>query len=141
MKIKSKRRNALQENSALSDLAFLLIIYFIVIAGFDVNKGLLMNLPAKDSSRLVAKEEILRYFLDDSGTLYLGSDKKNIPTVEREISRAVSLHPNMAIVLDVAPAAPWQNVVSFVELAERLKVETFSFKLKASTDPAAAGDI
>jgi biopolymer transport protein ExbD len=132
MKIKSRRRLAVPENSALSDLAFLLIIYFIVIAGFDVNKGLLMNLPSKDSSRLIAREEIMRYFLDDSGALYLANEKRNIAVVEKEIARAVSLHPNMAIVLDVAPAAPWQNVVSFVELAERLKVETFSFKLKSS---------
>jgi len=38
MKIK-RQKNVFQDSSASSDIAFLLIIYFIVIAGFNVNKG------------------------------------------------------------------------------------------------------
>jgi biopolymer transport protein ExbD len=127
--IKRQKRNKFEDNSALSDLAFLLIIYFIVIAGFNINKGFLMNLPAKDSTRLVAKDDILRYELDDAGTLLSNGNPININTAEQTIRSAAARNANLALVLTVSPAAPWQSIVSFVELAQNLKVESFSFKM------------
>jgi biopolymer transport protein ExbD len=49
---------------------------------------------------------------------------------EREIRSAVASHPTLAGVLTVDPAAPWQRVVLFVELAQKLEVEAFSFTMK-----------
>ena len=51
-------------------------------------------------------------------------------TAETEIRIAIDTHPNLAVVLSVAPAAPWQQVVSFVELAQKLRVESFSFSMQ-----------
>lgn len=111
-------------------MAFILIIYFIVIAGFNANKGLIMHLPLPNSSRFVAKDDIMRFEMKDSGDIFFNGAHKDIATIERDIRQGIAQHPTMAVVLDVAPQAHWQNVVSFVELAERLRVETFSFKMK-----------
>jgi biopolymer transport protein ExbD len=46
----------------------------------------------------------------------------------------VSQRPNLAVVLDIAPSAPWQNVVSFVELAQKLQVDSFSFSMKSGSE-------
>ena len=47
------RRNLEDAGSSgpLNDLSFLLIIFFIVIAGFNVNKGFLLNLPSISCQR------------------------------------------------------------------------------------------
>lgn len=129
MTIKRRRRSFFESNSALSDLAFLLIIYFIVIAGFNVNRGYLMNLPAKDSTRLLLKEDIMRYELNGSGVIRYGGKIRSAAEAEREIASAVRAQPNMAVVLNVAAAAPWQSVVAFVEIAKKLSVTSFSFKM------------
>jgi biopolymer transport protein ExbD len=128
--IKRRVKRKFDESSATSDIAFLLIIYFIVIAGFNVNKGLFMNLPAKDSTRLAAKNDILRYELDKTGRIVSNGKQVDIKTAERAILVAVALNPNLALVLTVSPDAPWQSVVSFVELAQKLKIESFSFKMQ-----------
>ena len=119
-----------EDSSAMSDLAFLLIIYFIVIAGFNVNKGCLLNLPAKDSTRLILKDDLMRFELDDAGTLLFQGEAIDPSIVESEIRSAVAYHPNLAVVLTIAPSAPWQRVVSFVELAQRCEVDSFSFTIK-----------
>lgn len=129
MVIKRQKKQKFEDNSALSDLAFLLIIYFIVIAGFNVNKGFLMNLPAKDSTRFAVKDDILRYELDETGMLTSNGNPVDIKTAELTILSSASRNPNLALVLSISPAAPWQSVVSFVELAQKLKVESFSFKM------------
>jgi biopolymer transport protein ExbD len=130
MKFKRPRRAAFEESSAASDMAFLLIIYFIVIAGFNVNKGFLMNLPAKDSTRLIQKDDLLRFEMDGDGTLIYQNEIRDISFARRHINSAVSLNPNIALILTIDGKAPWQNVVSFVELAEDLKIDSFSFTVK-----------
>jgi biopolymer transport protein ExbD len=130
MKIPRSKKKTFSESSASSDVAFLLIIYFIVIAGFNVNKGFLMNLPAKDSTRLILKDDLLRAELDETGTVILQGEAVGWNEAEREIQAAISLRPNLALVLTIAPGTAWQNVVTFVEMAQKLQVDTFSFSRK-----------
>jgi biopolymer transport protein ExbD len=130
MKLRRRSRRGFEETNASSDVAFLLIIYFIVIAGFNVNKGFLMTLPAKDSTRLILKDDLLRFDVDGEGTLFHQGSSLSHAQAEREIRGAVAAHPNLAVMLTVDGAAPWQAVVSFVELAQRLEVESFSFTMK-----------
>jgi biopolymer transport protein ExbD len=129
MRLNRRGKIPFENSGASSDVAFLLIIYFIVIAGFNINRGFLMNLPARDSVRLILREDLLRFELDDRGNLFRRGKALDHAAAEGEIREAIGLRPETAVVLTVAPAAPWQQVVSFVELAQRLEVETFSFTL------------
>ena len=133
MKIKRTKRIAPGESSAASDVAFLLIIYFLVIAGFNINRGFLMNLPAKDSTRLILKDDLMRFDMDSGGSIFYEGTALSIVTAEREIRAAVAGHPNLAVVLSIDPEAPWQQVVLFVELAQKLQVDSFSFNIRENT--------
>ncbi|MDR0497796.1 MAG: biopolymer transporter ExbD, partial [Treponema sp.] len=74
MKLNRKKRGLYAESSAASDVAFLLIIYFLVIAGFNINQGFLMNLPARGSTRLILKDDLMRFEMDGNGAIqYHGS--------------------------------------------------------------------
>ena len=131
MKLIRRKRRVYGDTAALSDLAFLLIIYFIIIAGFNINKGFLMNLPAKDSTRFVLKDDLLRFSLDGSGSLLYQGEALDMVSAEADIRALAASHPNLAIVLTVHPDAPWQRVVSFVELAQKLEIESFSFTMES----------
>jgi biopolymer transport protein ExbD len=129
MKLSRKTRKPFETSGASSDIAFLLIIYFIVIAGFNINRGFLMNLPAKDSTRLILKEDLLRFELDRGGAILFRGEALSVPGAEEIIAAGVRERPNLAVVLLIDPLSPWQQVVSFVELAQKLEVDAFSFKL------------
>jgi biopolymer transport protein ExbD len=133
MKLPRKKRPGADGSSASSDIAFLLIIYFIVIAGFNVNKGFLMNLPAKDSSRLILKEDLLRFELDDAGSIIFQGNTVGRAEAEQAIRAGISGNPNIAVILTISPKAPWQQVVSFVESAQKLQIDSFSFTMKEET--------
>ncbi|MDR1430338.1 MAG: biopolymer transporter ExbD [Spirochaetaceae bacterium] len=125
MKIRRPKRSGAGESAAFSDLAFLLIIYFLVIAGFTVNKGFLLGLQAKDQALPVRQDDMLRFRLDREGRLFLDGDVMDFREAGSIIARAAS--PGFVLVLEADPLVPWQEVVSFVELARNLEVETFSF--------------
>jgi len=130
MKLRKKKKPGILESSASSDLAFLLIIYFIVIAGFNINKGFLINLPAKDSTRMILKEDLLRFDLDSEGYLIFEGDMIGINEAGSMIKSAKAANPDIAVLLTIDPQAKWQRVVSFVELAQQYRIEAFSFTMK-----------
>ena len=130
MKLTRRKRNDFLESSAASDLAFLLIIYFLVIAGFNINKGFIINLPAKDSTRMILREELLRFEMDSKGGIYRNEEKIDIPKVKTLIQTAKKENPNIAVIISIDSKAQWQNVVSFVELAQDLQIDSFSFSMK-----------
>jgi len=130
MKIKRLKRHSFLDSSAASDVAFLLIIYFIVIAGFNINKGFLMILPAKDSQRLILKEELLRFELNEEGRIVHEEEILSAVSAKRLIQIAQRENPNIAVIITIDSQADWQNVVSFVELAQDCKIDSFSFSMK-----------
>ena len=130
VKLRRRKRTLLEETGASSDIAFLLIIYFLVIAGFNINQGFLVNLPARDSTRFVLSDDLMRFEMNDKGAVLYRGTPLNMEEAEREIRRAISRHPNLALVLSIDSAAPWQQVVLFVELAQKLQVDSFSFNMR-----------
>jgi biopolymer transport protein ExbD len=133
MKLKRREKILFGESSASSDIAFLLIIYFIVIAGFNVNRGFLMNLPARDSRRLILKDDLLRFDMNAEGDIAYQGEPVEPGEAERTIRAAAALRPNLAVVLSIDGGAPWQRVVSFVELAQKLEIQSFSFNMKGDS--------
>jgi biopolymer transport protein ExbD len=130
MKINRRKKLGFMESCAASDLAFLLIIYFLVIAGFNINQGFLVNLPARDSTRLILREDLLRFEMNSNGEILYDYESINITRVRTLIQTAQRINPNIAVILTIDSQARWQSVVSFVELAQDLQIDSFSFSMK-----------
>jgi biopolymer transport protein ExbD len=127
------------ESGSLSDMAFLLIIYFIVIAGFNVNAGFLLNLPVKGSQRIVNTQELVKLRLDAAGSFLMDGRTVTVAGAESELRAAITIRPNLTVVLSIDPDCPWQNVVDVISMAQRNKVENFSFKSESSGARATGG--
>ncbi|MCL2805637.1 MAG: biopolymer transporter ExbD [Treponema sp.] len=130
MKFKRSKKTGFLESCAASDLAFLLIIYFIVIAGFNINQGFLMNLPAKDSQRLILREDLLRFEMNNEGEIIYTDEVIDITRTRNIIYTTLKENPDIAVIITIDKEARWQNVVSFVELAQDLQIDAFSFSMK-----------
>ncbi|MBQ4013735.1 MAG: biopolymer transporter ExbD [Treponema sp.] len=126
------RRNVEDSSSsgALNDLSFLLIIFFIVIAGFNVNKGFLLNLPSKEKPIVVNTNDILKCELDQNGALFLDGKNIKLEELSQKISAKLKAQPNMTFLLTINPETHYQNVIDVVAAIRKLKVENFSFRMK-----------
>jgi len=117
------------DSGALSDLAFLLIIFFIVIAVFNVNSGFILGIPRKNSTKIINTMDIMKFDLLDSGQIELDGEILPIDKLSGTINTNLEFHPNMTILLRVQREVSYQKVVSFVEVIRKLEVENFSFVL------------
>ena len=120
-------------SGSLNDLSFLLIIFFIVIAGFNVNKGFLLNLPSKEKPILVNNEDILKCTLSAEGKLSLDGKEIALEELSEKIQWKLKNFPDMTFLLTINPETPYQRVVDVISTIRQLEVENFSFRMEDST--------
>ena len=115
---------------SLQDLSFLLIIFFIVIAGFNVNKGFLLNLPSKEKPRVVHQEDLIRCNLNKNEELVLNGKVVSIDELSKFVSEKKKLWPNLTFLLLIDPDATYQSVIDVIYMVRQQKVENFSFRME-----------
>ena len=126
------RRNLEDAGSSgsLNDLSFLLIIFFIVIAGFNVNKGFLLNLPSKEKPIVVNTQDILKCSLSADGSIYMDGTEIKMEDLSTKISEKLRTWPNLTFLLTINSETPYQKVVDVISTIRSLKVENFSFRME-----------
>ena len=80
--MKIKRNNVDEEipTSSMADIAFLLIIYFMVTTTFAATRGIDFSLPQEEDTPLVDKEESVLIEIQPGGVLLV--DNKSMPLDE-----------------------------------------------------------
>ena len=124
-------------SGALNDLSFLLIIFFIVIAGFNVNKGFLLNLPVKDKPRIVKTDDLMKCRLTANGTILVDDKSLTLDELRTAVSEKKAEWPNMTFLLLIDANTEYQHVVDIIYEIKQQKIENFSFRMCVS--PLAGG--
>ena len=99
------KRNAVSEEiptSSMADIAFLLIIYFMVTTTFAATRGIDFSLPQEDDSPLVDKEESVLIEINPGGALVVDGKPIQLdqileylkPKLERNPMKPVIIRPN-----------------------------------------------
>ena len=117
-------------SGALNDLSFLLIIFFIVIAGFNVNKGFLLNLPVKDKPRIVKTDDLMKCRLTPDGAILVDNKRLTLDELRTAIAEKKAEWPNMTFLLLIDSETEYQRVVDIIYEIKQLKIENFSFRME-----------
>lgn len=117
-------------SGSMNDLSFLLIIFFIVIASFAVNKGFVLNLPDKNTPVTVLTDELVRCTLNEDGTLVFNGEQITMEQLEDSIKAKQAKYPNMTFLLQIKPDTRYQLVVDVIDQIRNMDVENFSFKME-----------
>jgi len=132
IKIRKKKIINALESGSLSDLAFLLIVFFIVIAVFNVNMGFLLDLPKKNSSKIVNTQDIIRVAIEADAQIICDEETVTIEKLQELVTERLKLRPNMTLYLLIDPEVEYQSVVDIIDVIRLMKVENFSFKMKGT---------
>ena len=81
---KKKRRPSEEINSSsMADIAFLLLVFFLVTTTISMDKGINIILPAEGEQKEIPKKNITNILINEAGKVLLD----DMPTPVREISR------------------------------------------------------
>lgn len=126
MKIKLRRREEHETPaSAMSDIAFLLIVFFIVIAVFAVKEGFIMNLPEREKIVKKASKDILKVQLAPNLILISG-DKVEKETFKETLKKAKD--GKRVVILEVKSATLYKEVIFVLDQFAQLDIREFAMR-------------
>lgn len=133
MALKLKRKTREPEEIPLastSDIAFLLIIFFLTASALLEFRGVQLPLPKPDAPPMqVLKENIFRVKLDREGSFYYENEKSRLDELQAKIQRRHRENPELVVVLTVDPQAPSGKVPEFLHRLNQINIVRFSMSM------------
>jgi len=83
--------------SSLADIAFLLLIFFLVTTTIDVDKGIGLSLPAKGETKEVHKQNITNLLINSQGEVLLDDNPIEIQLIKNIIQSKITERPNLIV--------------------------------------------
>jgi biopolymer transport protein ExbD len=112
------RAGAIPEGG-MADIAFLLLIFFLVTTTIDMDKGLGIILPAEGQEIEINKKNILNCLISSSGTVLLGGEPVEIKDLSRRVKE--ELRENDKLIVSVKAHEKAQYDV-YIEVLDQLKL-------------------
>ena len=115
---------------SLSDIAFLLLIFFLVSTSFAVERGLSLILPQEGGARPgpAAGDRLLLTARAD-GTV--SADGRSVPAseVESEVRRRIAASADVIVVVDAEAGAEYRRVVALLDAVKKAQARRVSLKM------------
>ncbi len=109
--------------SSLTDIIFLLLIFFMLTSSLVAPNALNLKLPSSSSQRVVSTDRLDRVSISASGEFFLNSRQFSLRNLERELARkARSRSDRLNITINPALGTPTEHVVAVMELAMRYDI-------------------
>jgi len=113
MKIRRYRASAEIPTSSMADIAFLLIIFFMLTAVFASIKGLDFGLPEQDPNQVVnvKPEEALYVKVQGREDYLIDGQPISLEQLGPTIKSRIDRNPNTPVIIDTLPEAPFEAMI------------------------------
>lgn len=116
-------------SGAMTDISFLLIIFFIISAVFITDQGIFIKLPDKDAPpRTLAREEVVSILITEPGGYTLDGKEASAADLRAMLEGKVGSFVEPIVVLTVASEINYQEVLSVLEEARYAGYSGFSIQ-------------
>ena len=115
---RKKRGEADIPTSAMADIAFLLLIFFLVTTTIDMDKGLTLVLPAKGEQKEIPKRNISNILINAQGQVLLDEELVEIPRIRFIAEEKMRRNPNIIFSLKTARETKYQI---YIDVLDQLK--------------------
>ena len=101
--------------SSMADIAFLLLIFFLVTTTIDMDKGLGMVLPADGEEIEINKKNILNCLINSSGKVLLGGEPVDIRILSKTVRQKIAENDKLIISVKAQSASKYEDYVKVID--------------------------
>jgi biopolymer transport protein ExbD len=113
--------------TSMADVAFLLIIFFMVSAEFSVRKGMMFSFPSTRSAGEASEAtQPVLLAIDAGGRLQIDGVAANLEDVRRLLVPKLEVHPNQWIVLRASGETAYGRLVEVLGQLKAIGVKNIS---------------
>jgi biopolymer transport protein ExbD len=134
MKLPKKRTESEIPTSSMADIAFLLIIFFMVTAVFSATKGLEFKLP-KDDDKPPEQEEAVFIKVSADETVMVDCKQMDLREILPYLEPKLLRNPEKPVILYTDASAPYSAMILVYDVLGSAKQETHGFKVKNISVP------
>ena len=132
---KNQRIDSSVPTSSMADIAFLLLIFFMVTTIFKMEDGLPITLPRAETAQKQKREKIMHIWVDAAANVAINDLLVDVESVADIIVVMLSERPDLIVAFNADNRAPY-GIIS--DLMEELK-EANAIRVSFTSDPERAG--
>jgi biopolymer transport protein ExbD len=130
MNLRRERKTPIVPMSAMSDVAFLLLIFIMLTALINYRREVKIEYPEAENAKRSGAEKNLEIWINASGMLYLDGVPANFVEIENAVGGVYRDAPDTRIHIIADKNTPFRNVNSVLELLRILEYRVVSFVVK-----------
>ncbi|MGD9140368.1 MAG: biopolymer transporter ExbD [bacterium] len=130
MKFKKRSKVSTEiPNSSLSDIAFLLLIFFMVSTVFAIEEGLILDLPSKEAvAKKISRKNIMRVSGYADGTVTIDDEVVNLHDVRGRVEQAMMENDKLIVVVETDPNATYGLMIDMLDELKLAQAQRVSLK-------------
>lgn len=102
--------------SSMADVAFLLIVFFLVTMTFAATRGLDLALPKEDSQpRVIETQEAIHIEVGTGGRLRVDGEPVTLPRLLAHLEPKLEIEPGKPVIVAAADATPYGPMVDVLD--------------------------
>lgn len=114
------RRHSLPNisSASLSDIAFLLLVFFIATTIFPTEKGLALLLPA-GGGKIIPRTQVVVLSVENDGSVLWDDVSISVETLSDRVEERLLAKPKSVFLIESKPEAPYR---AFVDVLDEVKL-------------------
>ena len=113
--VKRARTSAAIPTSTMADIAFLLIVFFLVTTSMSQDKGLGLTLPPVGSATRVPSRNITKVWINAAGEIMHDQELVSLTQMGGRVKQMTEDNPNLIVSIKTAPEARYELFVDVVD--------------------------
>ncbi len=134
MKLDRKRDTPVIPTASMADIAFLLIIYFMVTTVFSATKGMQFELPKDEEQETTQAEESIYIQVLPSGQLRVDGNPMELDAILNYIVPKLRINQRKPVIIHPEPTTPYESMIAVYDelMASKVKMD---FEIKTVVIP------
>jgi len=132
MNLRRKKRISSIPLNSMSDVAFLLLIFIMIVALINYRKEVKIEYPEAKTTLRTNAEKNLEVWIDREGVIYLDGDAADLLTLERKIAEIYITAPDTRVHIIADRNTPYEKINGALEVLQLLQYRVVSFVVKSN---------
>ena len=127
----NKTRRNLQEinSSSMADIAFLLLVFFLVTTTISMDKGISLVLPSEGNEMEVNKNNIVNILVNESGKVLLDDKPTKLKDIKNIAEKKITQNDKIIFSVQTHPRTKYQIYVQVLDQLKSAKAQKFQLQI------------
>ena len=123
-----KQRRPMQEvnSSSMADIAFLLLVFFLVTTTISMDKGISLVLPSEGNELEVNRKNIVNILMNEGGKVLLDDKPTRVNDIRGIVERKIARNPNLIFSVQTHPRTKYQDYLRILDQLKEAKATKIS---------------